>query len=470
MKTCVTFALLLAGLLACSAPTAPPPALQTPTYTDAPPLASTATPQPEISLTPTDTEIPSATPSLPADTPPSPRTDAPFVGRERTFTGQVTDATSFSKGFKFRLDDGRTQIVLLTWTEIYDGIEGCEGLRPGARVQVTGEIGEYEGELQIIPFSAADVVVLEPGVDQALQRETGALMARDVGHWVRIEGQVTRVESFSQGGRVFVDDGSGEVLLLLWQNILERLSDGGGAATVGSRLRAIGQVQEYQGTLEVVPALPYDVVTLAQPVVSVTPASSAFVPVGDIHAGRIGEQLTTAGEVTDTASFSSGFKFTLDDGTGQIVLLTWHNVYDALREPHQLNVGAKLSVTGEVQIYEGELQIQPRSADQIAIIEPNTAVPSSREVGSITDFLGQRITITGYVDRVQDTGSGTRIYMIDDTGEALVFIWNNIMERIADNVTLRQPGARARVTGLVQEYRGELELVPSLPIDVEVLR
>jgi DNA/RNA endonuclease YhcR with UshA esterase domain len=192
--------------------------------------------------------------------------------------------------------------------------------------------------------------------------------------------------------------------------------------------------------------------------------------VGDIHAGRIGEQLTTAGEVTDTASFSSGFKFTLDDGTGQIVLLTWHNVYDTLREPHQLNVGAKLSVTGEVQIYEGELQIQPRSADQIAIIEPNTAVPSSREVGSITDFLGQRITITGYVDRVQDTGSGTRIYMIDDTGEALVFIWNNIMERIADNVTLRQPGARARVTGLVQEYRGELELVPSLPIDVEVLR
>jgi DNA/RNA endonuclease YhcR with UshA esterase domain len=43
------------------------------------------------------------------------------------------------------------------------------------------------------------------------------------------------------------------------------------------------------------------------------------------------------------------------------------------------------------------------------------------------------------------------------------------VERIPDNKQLRAMGTRVRITGTVQEYRGELEIVPALPYDAEVL-
>jgi DNA/RNA endonuclease YhcR with UshA esterase domain len=58
---------------------------------------------------------------------------------------------------------------------------------------------------------------------------------------------------------VYLDNGSGEVMLLLWQNVFERVPDGADLVTVGNRLRVVGRVEEYQGTLQVVPALPFDI-------------------------------------------------------------------------------------------------------------------------------------------------------------------------------------------------------------------
>jgi DNA/RNA endonuclease YhcR with UshA esterase domain len=379
------------------------------------------------------------------------------------------DATSFSEGFKFTLDDGTGQITLLTWLETYDRIVGREGLRVGAFVQTTGAINQFEGDLEIVPVSGSDVVVVRPGNEQAPERQTGSLTRADIGKRVAVKGEVARAEPFSTGERVYLDDGSGEILLLLWQNVFERIPDGLAARTTGSRLHAIGRVEEYQGTIEVVPALPFDVDIVLQATPAPPPPRNAVVPIGELDASRIGDQVAITGQVTDTASFSRGFKFVLDDGTGQIVLLTWHNVYDELQKPQQLNIGASVHITGEITEYEGELQIEPGNASDIHVT--HTAGPPShqREIGAAADHLGQRVTIVGQVVRTEETGSATRLIVADDSGEALVYIWNNIVERIPDNILLREIGTRVRITGLVQEYRGELEIVPALPYDAKVL-
>ncbi|MEA3396033.1 MAG: hypothetical protein U9R05_01045, partial [Chloroflexota bacterium] len=62
------------------------------------------------------------------------------------------------------------------------------------------------------------------------------------------------------------------------------------------------------------------------------------------------------------------------------------------------------------------------------------------------------------------------IWVADKTGQALVFLWDTVLERVPQaNPALGTPGTRVRVTGVVQEYRGALEVVPTLPYDVEVL-
>jgi len=80
---------------------------------------------------------------------------------------------------------------------------------------------------------------------------------------VTLEGTVDRAEAFSQGQRVYVDDGSGKILVLLWQNVFERVRDNGRLLMPGTPVRVDGIVQEYKGTLELVPQVPSSVTVLS---------------------------------------------------------------------------------------------------------------------------------------------------------------------------------------------------------------
>jgi DNA/RNA endonuclease YhcR with UshA esterase domain len=191
--------------------------------------------------------------------------------------------------------------------------------------------------------------------------------------------------------------------------------------------------------------------------------------IGSIDAGQVGQEVTLSGRVVDTASFAQGFKFTLDDGSGQIVLLMWHNVYDDCWDAPQLNIGATVQVQGEVGQFEGQLQVEPNFGGDIEVTAPGGSFAPQSEIAGVGAYLGQRVTIVGQVLRVEGISSGVKIFVGDETGETLVFIWSNVLERVANNQALGVPGTRVRVLGLVQEYRSNLEIVPLLPIDVVVL-
>ena len=157
------------------------------------------------------------------------------------------------------------QIVLLMWHHIYDDCWDAPKINLGARVRATGAIAQYEGELQIQPGFGGDVKALAPAPAGAGPREIGSLSGEDEGQRVTVEGEITRVEGFSSAVKVFVRDDTGEVLVFIWRNVLDRITDNTGLGTVGSRVRVAGRVEVYRSTLEVVPTLPYDVMVLEIP-------------------------------------------------------------------------------------------------------------------------------------------------------------------------------------------------------------
>jgi DNA/RNA endonuclease YhcR with UshA esterase domain len=176
------------------------------------------------------------------------------------------------------------------------------------------------------------------------------------------------------------------------------------------------------------------------------------------------------GEVIETASFSAGFKLTLADPSGRVVLLMWHDVYDDCWDVPHINVGAKVRATGTVDLYEGELQIQPAFGGDVKAIEGAVAWAASRDIGSLTpDDVGQRVLIEGEIVRVEGQSSAVKVFVSDGTGEVILFIWRNVLDRIADNTGLGTPGSRVRAVGVVAVYRDNLELIPALPTDVTVL-
>jgi DNA/RNA endonuclease YhcR with UshA esterase domain len=213
--------------------------------------------------------------------------------------------------------------------------------------------------------------------------------------------------------------------------------------------------------------------TPATPEVTRTPTVE-LTPIGSITADSVGEEVAVEGAVVDAASFSEGFKFTLDDGGGQIVLLMWHEVYDDCWGAAEINLGATVRASGEVSQYEGQLQVEPTFGGDVKIITGAGAHAPRREIGSISGAdEGQRATIEGEVIRTEGLSSAVKVFLRDEgpgaQGEIAVFIWRNVLDRIANNAGLGTPGSRVRVVGTVQVYRSNLEIVPALPNDVTVL-
>ncbi len=409
------------------------------------------------------------------------------VGQLVVVRGTIAEVEPFSAGVKYTLDDGSGTIIALLWQSVRDGMRNAAEPEIGAEVQVQGEVSQYRGELELVPELAEDVQVLVAATSPPAKTPIGTLTTADVGRWVTLRGTLGPPDPFSAGVKFTLGDGTGQIVLLLWSNVAKSAPEEMGA---GAQVIVTGQVAEYQGALELTnlnvgkilvisagtpqPTETPTATPTLEPISTPTPEETPtpvveLTPIGAITADRIGEEVMVEGTVAGTASLSAGFKFTLDDGTGQIVLLMWHNVYDNCWDAAEINLGAKVRATGTIGQYEGELQIQPDFGADVKAIEGATAWAIPREIGSLTGAdAGQWAMIEGEVIRVEGLHSAVKVFVGDGTGEIAVFIWRTVLDRIADNTALGTPGSRVRVVGTVEVYRGNLEIVPTLPNDVVV--
>jgi DNA/RNA endonuclease YhcR with UshA esterase domain len=292
------------------------------------------------------------------------------VGQLAIVRGTVTAADPFSSGVKLTLDDATGAVVVLLWQSVYDALSDPAALDVGAQIQVQGEISEYRGTLELIPELATDVRVLAAAPPPA-ETEVSALTAADVGRVVTLRGTLGPPEPFSAGVKFPLDDGTGQIVLLLWSNVCEHAPQELGA---DARVIVTGEVGEYRGALELIPrhAGEIRVTGQGQPP---TPAPTVWPPievearaVGDVTSADVGAVLLLTGTLGEPQPFSQGIKFPLDDATGTIILLLWQEVYDAIPDADRLVVGARVEVVGRIDEYRGDLEIIPEP-DGVQVID-----------------------------------------------------------------------------------------------------
>ena len=208
----------------------------------------------------------------------------------------------------------------------------------------------------------------------------GQLTADDLGQMVQVEGEVAGVVPFSRGMKYTLDDGTGTITLLLWQEIHEAVEDPA-ALTTTARLAVHGEVAEYQGNLELVPQFPSDIKVLtaakpatvtatlasqptSQPIAEPTsrptakptsqpttqPPATATVqptslpatrPIANITVEDVGHGVLVEGRIAGVDYFSAGVKYSLEDGTGRIILLVWQNVLEEIAGRYDLFPAAR---------------------------------------------------------------------------------------------------------------------------------
>ncbi len=334
----------------------------------------------------------------------------------------------------------------------------------GQSVQVVGAVSLYEDTPQLVPASLADLQPLAQPVAVAVERRIGALTDEDTARPVVVRGTIAEVNPFSAGVKLTLDDGSGSLVVLLWQSVYDGLTPAA-SLDVGAEVQVQGQLSRYRGELELVPEMAEDVQVL------VAAAPPTETTVGALQAGDVGRVVTVRGTIGPPEPFSAGVKFPLDDGMGQITLLLWSSVHEEM--PAELSAGDQVIVTGQVSEYRGELELIPRDASQIEVTERAASQPPSptptptmtptpipQAIGDLTPAdVGRTLTLMGVLGERETFSAGVKFPLRDESGEIVLLLWEEVYAAIpgADRWSA---GVEVEVTGRIEEYQGALEIIP----------
>jgi DNA/RNA endonuclease YhcR with UshA esterase domain len=318
--------------------------------------------------------------------------DAARVGSRVSVQGDVADAKKFSQGLRVTLDDGSGTITVLLWSDTLAQITNADQIQKGAHMQALGKLNQYRGDLEVVPNRGSDVQVIAVSVAQNLetpatsqtlapnetpttaqtalptatskptrsptavasQRTIGSLTNADENKIVIVNGKITSASPFSSGTRYKLDDGTGTITLILFSDVLSSAKNSA-AIIVGARVQATGKVNLFNNALEIVPAKSSDVVLLAvSSVPTPAPRTIASITSNDVDAAVI-----ISGNVTKVENFSKGKYVTVNDGTGEMRVTIFSDVLSSIANQDKLAPGAKITVRGKVNLFQGKLELMP---------------------------------------------------------------------------------------------------------------
>jgi DNA/RNA endonuclease YhcR with UshA esterase domain len=406
---------------------------------------------------------------------------------------------------------------VLIWPDVWAALPQAD-LQAGAQLNVQGEVSVFRGDLEIVPELTSDLeVAMRPAMAVVQAKAIGAITSEDVKALIATQGTIEDAADFSKGTRYTLSDSSGSIVLLVWDDAIapqQRRE----LLTVGATVSVTGRIDEYRGQLEIAPHDKNDVNVMSTPAVvaeaTLTPApapaleatatleatvtlaptatsaavtptpaptktpaatktpeptkepvvSGNVVPISSITHDSVGQTLTVRGKVVETASFSAGFKFVLDDGTGRVSLTLFSGDYKFVPQRAGLNYGADVQVTAEVADYKGVQELQPKSGRDVQILTPGSS--AGIPVTAINQLTkpGLLVAIEGRITEVKGFSAGTNLFVFDETGNVRVTLWDNVKSYIpnADQLT---PGTIVRVVGKT-DYFGGMQVVPQLGYDV----
>ncbi len=374
--------------------------------------------------------------------------------------GRVTRSLSYDPtgGYlAFWLDDGTGEVRVSSYRDV------TQALLAAGRVPALGDTVTVAGTLRIredyvaLTLNAAEHLTLERPDPVMLKANT--LTPLDVGLRVRVVGEVRQVRTPYAGMTLItVRDDSGEIVVAV-DETTTALTGALPEIVEGQGIVVTGAVSLYKDAPQLVPASVADIVLSAAPSQAVV---APVISLNEVTPDAAGSWMTLRGRVVLMEGFKGGMKATLDDGAGQISLVLWERVYTALADPLALDVGAEVEVQGEIGVYQGELQITPEGPADIVIVTPAPEIPWVAVGDLQTSDAGRVVRLRGVLGALQGFSAGAKALLDDGTGSINVLLWTNILTALDPPPA---EGMQVEVIGVIQEYRGELEILPRSTLD-----
>jgi DNA/RNA endonuclease YhcR with UshA esterase domain len=293
--------------------------------------------------------------------------------RAVTIRGQVRAVRSPYKGLTLITLRDRTGKIDVAVPEVVTQLYGpVVALQPGQSAEATGVATLYKDAPQITLTRADALCASIDSIPVASPAHLADLETR-AGQWAAVHGTVVKVNPFSAGVKLTLDDGTGRADVVLWRDLYGVLSSTLQLAE-GAQVAVQGEVSLYRGAVEITPELFTDVSLAAAPP-TVRPTSTLaptrgviFTPMSQLTPGDKGEFVSVRGKIVAVIPFSKGVKYQLNDTTGQVVLLLWQDVFDQLPDAAGLARNAQVSVTGTIDVFDGEIEVIPKSAADVQVM------------------------------------------------------------------------------------------------------
>jgi DNA/RNA endonuclease YhcR with UshA esterase domain len=280
--------------------------------------------------------------------------------------------------------------------------------------------------------------------------------------YVRIEGVVPAHASLSEADGYLsfrVLDGTGEMRVSAYRNTVRQLLTQGRVPMPGDRVSVEGTLRIRDDDSSLILNAP-DALTVETP-------TASPIRLAALDTMALGERAQVSGQVRRVRDVSDALRIiSLRDGNAMADVLLPLSLA-AFADAPALQPGEWISVTGGVGEYRGAKQLLPSALSNIVIID-RPVDREARPIGALHDgLLGQWIGIAGEVSDLRPMSSGMRVDVSGAPGETLtVVLFDSVWQTLPFSQTLTV-GDHLRAQGEMAKYRGELELLPELAVDVE---
>lgn len=277
--------------------------------------------------------------------------------------------------------------------------------------------------------------------------------------YVRVEGVLTAYPTLSPAGDYLafrLRDDTGELRVTAYRAAAATLLRDGRVPMPGDRVAV-------EGTLRVRDDEPALTLNTAE-AMTVSPSRAAVIDLAGLQAMRVGERVTTIGQVRRVRAAGGLMLISLRHGDAEADLVFPAELAPVFGDTPQLAPGQWVRVTAGVGEYRQTLQMLPASAADVSPI-PAPDAPETRPIGALSrQMLGRWVTVRGLVQDVSSTRAATRIDLEDDTG-AITLTLFDVWHAVPFSATLK-PGDALIASGALAEFRGALEMQPEHPFDL----
>ena len=152
-------------------------------------------------------------------------------------------------------------------------------------------------------------------------------------------------------------------------------------------------------------------------------SSTNYITIAEARAQDVGTSATVRGIVTTPNFQTSNTEYGLQDGSAGLVIFHFGEPYAAL------DVGDSIEITGAMNFYNGKVQIQPSSADDITVMSQGNALPAFQVltvadyVANAEDYESELININGVSITSGSwpaSGNSANLTISDDDGGSTV--------------------------------------------------